>query len=78
MLTIAFRPWERLVTDIKLVPKLVILMVFSTVLLVSKQLWDANTFYQAVITIQKEQAKESAIASAELVENILTNKSNGN
>ena len=77
MLTIAFRPWERLVTDIKLVPKLVILMVFSTVLLVSKQLWDANTFYQAVITIQKEQAKESAIASAELVENILTNKSNG-
>ena len=77
MSTIAFRPWERLVTDIKLVPKLVMLMVFSTVLLVTKQLWDANTFYQSVITIQKERAQESAIASAELVNGILNHKPNG-
>jgi len=77
MLTIAFKPWERLVTDIKLVPKLVILMIFSTVLLVTKQLWNANTFYQSVITIQKERAQESAIASVKLVDSILSNKPNG-
>lgn len=77
MSAITFRPWERLVTDIKLVPKLVMLMVFSTVLLVTKQLWDANTFYQSVITIQKERAQESAVASAELVNGILNHKPNG-
>lgn len=77
MSAITFRPWERLVTDIKLVPKLVILMVFSTALLVTKQLWDANTFYQSVIAIQKEKAQESAIANAELINGILNYKPNG-
>lgn len=71
MSAIMFKPWERLITNIKLVPKLVILMVFSTALLVTKQLWDANTFYQSVITIQKERAQESAIANAELVNRLL-------
>lgn len=77
MTTIAFKPWERLVTDVKLVPKLILLMVFSTVLLVTKQLWDANTFYQSVITIQKERAQESAIANAELINGILNHKPGG-
>lgn len=77
MSVITFKPWERLVTDIKLVPKLVMLMVFSTILLVTKQLWDANTFYQSVITIQKERAQESAMANAELVNRLLNYNAEG-
>ena len=46
MATMAFKPWERLITDIRLVPKMVMLMVFSTVLIIAKQLWDARTFYE--------------------------------
>lgn len=49
-MTMAFKPWERLFTDIRLVPKMVILMVFSTVLIVAKQLWDAHTFYTALLS----------------------------
>ncbi|AZL85780.1 methyl-accepting chemotaxis protein [Aliivibrio salmonicida] len=75
MPVITFKPWERLVTDIKLVPKLVMLMVFSTVLLVSKQLWDANTFYHAVIDVQKESAQSAATANAELINGILNSQS---
>lgn len=40
MTTMSFKPWERLITDIRLVPKMVMLMVFSTALIVGKQLWD--------------------------------------
>ncbi|HCG7156115.1 TPA: methyl-accepting chemotaxis protein [Vibrio parahaemolyticus] len=46
---LAFKPWERVISDIRLVPKMVILMVFSTVLIVAKQLWDANTFYDSLL-----------------------------
>jgi methyl-accepting chemotaxis protein len=49
MATMAFKPWERLVTDIRLIPKMVMLMVFSTVLIVTKQLWDARTFYESLL-----------------------------
>ncbi|WP_428773005.1 methyl-accepting chemotaxis protein [Vibrio sp.] len=49
MTTMAFKPWERLITDIKLVPKMLMLMVFSTALIVAKQLWDANTFYNSLL-----------------------------
>ncbi|MGR5456554.1 methyl-accepting chemotaxis protein, partial [Vibrio alfacsensis] len=31
------------------VPKMLMLMIFSTVLLVSKQLWDASTFYDSLL-----------------------------
>ncbi|OOX41170.1 methyl-accepting chemotaxis protein [Vibrio parahaemolyticus] len=41
--------WERVISDIRLVPKMVMLMVFSTVLIVAKQLWDANTFYDSLL-----------------------------
>ncbi|ENM5832377.1 methyl-accepting chemotaxis protein [Vibrio metoecus] len=50
MTTMSFKPWERLITDIRLVPKMVMLMVFSTALIVGKQLWDAHTFYQSLLT----------------------------
>ncbi|CAE6878690.1 methyl-accepting chemotaxis protein [Vibrio sp. B1REV9] len=46
---LAFKPWERVISDIKLVPKMVMLMVFSTVLIVAKQLWDANTFHDSLL-----------------------------
>ncbi|WP_394244047.1 methyl-accepting chemotaxis protein [Vibrio astriarenae] len=46
---LSFKPWEKLITDVRLVPKMIMLMVFSTVLIVAKQLWDASTFYQALL-----------------------------
>ncbi|WP_180804386.1 methyl-accepting chemotaxis protein [Vibrio parahaemolyticus] len=46
---LAFKPWERVISDIRLVPKMVMLMVFSTILIVAKQLWDANTFYDSLL-----------------------------
>ncbi|WP_254917724.1 methyl-accepting chemotaxis protein, partial [Vibrio sp. V11_P1A41T118] len=33
----------------RLVPKMVMLMVFSTVLIIAKQLWDARTFYESLL-----------------------------
>ncbi|KGK22090.1 chemotaxis protein [Vibrio navarrensis] len=53
---LAFKTWERVISDIRLVPKMVMLMVFSTILIVGKQLWDASTFYQALLAAtQNEQ-----------------------
>lgn len=49
MTKMAFKPWERVITDVRLVPKMVMLMVFSTVLIVGKQLWDASTFYDSLL-----------------------------
>lgn len=77
MSRLSFKPWEKLVTDIRLVPKLILLMVFSTVLLVGKQLWDASTFYQSVVQIQQDRAKELATANAQLVGSLLGNNEQG-
>lgn len=44
-----FKPWEKIVTDVRLVPKMIMLMVFSTLLLIAKQLFDASTFYQSLL-----------------------------
>ncbi|WP_100752065.1 methyl-accepting chemotaxis protein [Vibrio salilacus] len=49
MTKMVFKPWERVITDIRLVPKMVMLMVFSTLLIISKQLWDASTFYDSLL-----------------------------
>ncbi|MEK6213898.1 MAG: methyl-accepting chemotaxis protein [Vibrio fluvialis] len=49
MARMAFKPWERVITDIRLVPKMIMLMVFSTVLIIGKQLWDAGTFYDSLL-----------------------------
>ncbi|KLV11225.1 methyl-accepting chemotaxis protein [Photobacterium ganghwense] len=72
MTKMVFKPWEQGLTNIKLVPKLVLLMVFSTVLLVCKQLWDANTFYHSVVEIQQDRAKEQAEATAAGIRSILS------
>lgn len=52
---LAFKPWERVISDIKLVPKMVMLMVFSTILIVAKQLWDASTFYNSLLAATKNE-----------------------
>ncbi|MDN3615214.1 MAG: methyl-accepting chemotaxis protein [Vibrio gallaecicus] len=49
MTKLAFKPWERIISDTRLVPKMIVLMVFSTVLIIAKQLWDASTFYDALL-----------------------------
>ncbi|MCG9574832.1 methyl-accepting chemotaxis protein [Vibrio tubiashii] len=59
MTKMAFKPWERVITDIRLVPKMVMLMVFSTLLIIGKQLWDASTFYDALLAAtQNEQVAQ--------------------
>jgi methyl-accepting chemotaxis protein len=59
-----FYAWEKPVTNLRLIPKLVILMVFSTIILVGKQMWDANTFRQSVIDFTLSQTQELARSSA--------------
>ncbi|WP_087018882.1 methyl-accepting chemotaxis protein [Thaumasiovibrio subtropicus] len=63
MAKLTFKPWEKTVTDIKLVPKLVLLMVFSTILVLGKQLWDARTFHQSLLEIQLHTQQELAAAN---------------
>lgn len=49
MARMVFKPWERVITDIRLVPKMILLMVFSTALIIGKQLSDASTFYDSLL-----------------------------
>ncbi|WP_192889929.1 methyl-accepting chemotaxis protein [Vibrio bathopelagicus] len=51
MTKLSFKPWERIISDVRLVPKMIMLMVFSTVLIISKQLWDASTFYDSLLAV---------------------------
>ncbi|RJX70482.1 methyl-accepting chemotaxis protein [Vibrio sinensis] len=66
MTTMTFRSWEKVITNIRLVPKMVLLMVFSTVLIITKQLWDANTFYDSLLA-----ATESAAVAQQHYESYL-------
>ncbi|PTO69074.1 methyl-accepting chemotaxis protein [Vibrio splendidus] len=51
MTKLSFKPWERIISDVRLVPKMVMLMIFSTILIISKQLWDASTFYDSLLVV---------------------------
>ena len=51
MTKLSFKPWERIISDVRLVPKMVMLMIFSTILIISKQLWDASTFYDSLLAV---------------------------
>ncbi|MGO1296713.1 MAG: methyl-accepting chemotaxis protein [Vibrio sp.] len=53
MTKMVFTPWERVITDVRLVPRMIMLMVFSTIFIIAKQLWDAHTFYQALLDATK-------------------------
>ncbi|MHC6528316.1 methyl-accepting chemotaxis protein [Vibrio proteolyticus] len=68
MTTMAFKPWERVITDIRLVPKMVMLMVFSTILIVAKQLWDASTFYHSLLAATQNTAVAQQHYEAYLVQ----------
>jgi len=46
-------------------------MVFSTLLIISKQLWDANTFYDSLILVQKDQAMETSHAQASFIDSVI-------
>jgi methyl-accepting chemotaxis protein len=68
MTILAFKPWERIITDVRLVPKMLMLMIFSTVLLVSKQLWDASTFYDSLLAATQNEAVAQQHYEAYLVQ----------
>ncbi|MGR5389525.1 MULTISPECIES: methyl-accepting chemotaxis protein [Vibrio] len=51
MTKLSFKPWERIISDVRLVPKMIMLMIFSTILIISKQLWDASTFYDSLLAV---------------------------
>ncbi|MDN3700296.1 methyl-accepting chemotaxis protein [Vibrio artabrorum] len=51
MTKLSFKWWERIISDIRLVPKMIMLMIFSTVLIISKQLWDASMFYDSLLAV---------------------------
>lgn len=71
MSQMVLRPWEKVIANIKLVPKLVLLMAFSTVLLLAKQLWDANTFRESVLEVTENQSHSIALRSAEMARTLL-------
>ncbi|RXJ70510.1 methyl-accepting chemotaxis protein [Veronia nyctiphanis] len=66
MAKMTLRPWEQALGNIKLVPKMVILMVFSTLLIVGKQLWDAETFRQSLNDFTHAQTQLEAERTAAL------------
>ncbi|MGF1700638.1 methyl-accepting chemotaxis protein [Photobacterium makurazakiensis] len=74
MTKMVFKPWEQGLTNIRLIPKLVLLMVFSTALLIGKQLWDANTFYLSVVDIQKDRAQEQAQSNAAMLTELMSSR----
>ncbi|WCE29297.1 methyl-accepting chemotaxis protein [Vibrio sp. SCSIO 43137] len=73
MASIKIKSWERVITDIRLVPKLVILMLLSTFLIIAKQLWDANTFYNSVVSVLESQTQHMAVSEAGTIDNLLKN-----
>ncbi len=77
MSKMVFRPWERIISDVRLLPKMIMLMVFSTVLLVGKQLWDAHTFRDSVVDILLHQNAETANATGKILETISKEANSG-
>nr|WP_232600321.1 hypothetical protein [Photobacterium carnosum] len=72
MATLEFKPWEKWLTNLKLRPKLILLMVFSTLLLIGKQLWDAELFYQSVIVTQQDKVQQLAQSNALMLTSLAT------
>ncbi|PMJ90073.1 methyl-accepting chemotaxis protein [Vibrio sp. 10N.261.55.A7] len=68
MARMEFKPWERVITNTRLVPKMVLLMVFSTLLIVTKQLWDASTFHDALLLATQDAAVAQEHYEAYLVQ----------
>lgn len=65
------KPWERPIINIKLVPKIMLLMVFSILLMFMKQLWDANAFRGSALEILESQTYTLAARNAQLSKTLL-------
>lgn len=65
------KPWERPVSNIKLVPKIMLLVVLSILLMLVKQLWDANAFRQSTLKMLESQTYTLAVRNAELSKTLL-------
>ncbi|MCK6264783.1 methyl-accepting chemotaxis protein [Vibrio sp. ZSDE26] len=68
MARMVFKPWERVITNTRLVPKMILLMVMSTILIVTKQLWDASTFHDALLVATDNAAVAQQHYEAYLVQ----------
>jgi methyl-accepting chemotaxis protein len=49
MQKMTFKPWQKVITDVRFTNKMILLMVVSTILLVSKQAWDASLFHRYIL-----------------------------
>lgn len=74
MATLMFKPWEKWLTNLKLTSKLIMLMVFSTLLLIGKQLWDAELFYQSLIVNQQAKVQQLAQSNAQTLTALIANQ----
>ncbi|MFD2176384.1 methyl-accepting chemotaxis protein [Veronia pacifica] len=66
MAKMKLRRWEQVLGNIRLLPKMIILMVFSTLLIVGKQLWDAETFRSSINDFSSQQTELEAERMASL------------
>ncbi len=67
-----FHFWEKWLVNVRLLPKAVLLMVFSTVLLTGKQWWDADTLRQHLLSTAQTQAEQQAQSVASLLNQAAT------
>ncbi|MGL5432318.1 MAG: hypothetical protein ACRDBJ_05530, partial [Plesiomonas shigelloides] len=67
-----FHFWEKWLVNVRLLPKAVLLMVFSTVLLTGKQWWDADTLRQHLLITAQTQAEQQAQSVASLLNQAAT------
>ncbi len=65
MAALMFKPWEKWLTNLKLRPKLILLIVVSLLLLIGKQLWNVELFYQSVIVNQQDKVQQLAQSNAQ-------------
>ncbi len=49
MQKMTFKPWQKVITDVRFTNKMILLMAISTILLVIKQTWDASLFYGYIL-----------------------------
>ncbi|MGL4269259.1 MAG: methyl-accepting chemotaxis protein [Plesiomonas sp.] len=63
-----FHFWEKWLVNVRLLPKAVLLMLFSTLLLTGKQWWDADSLRQHLLTTAYAQAEQQANAVVKLLE----------
>lgn len=66
-----FTPWEKVINNVKLVPKMMFLTVFIVITLAGKQFWDAHTFRQSVLELLQVQSHTLAMRNVALSKTLL-------